>query len=233
MESLYTRRRTMKNNKIKFQSIEPVIDIERPSASTKNVPSWYRKMPGVRDNIATAKKCVPFLDAFAMGYHIPLASDVFWDKEEQSFSFNSKINVASAHYMSQTEDVVLPPGFNPQPLKWNNFWHISTPKGYSTLFIHPLNRMDLPFYSFSGVVDTDKHPLVINFPFVLREDFEGKIEKGTPIIQAIPFKRDKWSAEYLDQFLSHKHDSTNINHENARPPFGWYKRNHWFRKEYR
>jgi len=224
----------MKNNKIKFQSINPELDIFRPTSSTKSVPSWYRKMPGVKDDhIQTVKKCVPFLDAFSMGYHIPLTADVVWHKEEQNFSFASKLPVVSGHFMSQTEDVSLPPEFNPQPHKWNNFWKISTPRGYSTLFIHPLNRMDLPFYSFSGVVDTDKHPLIINFPFVLRKDFSGKIEQGTPIIQAIPFKRDRWSAEFLDQFISQRFDSSLIDHEHGRPPFGWYKRKHWSKKEYR
>ena len=223
----------MKTNKITFRSIDPSLQIDRPVPSTKNVPSWYRTMPGVTEKIQTVKKCVPFLDAFAMGYHIPLSADVSYDKENAQFTYSSKLAPVSHHFQSQTQEVELPPEFETQPHKWSNLWEIKTPRGYSTLFIHPLNRMDLPFYSFTGVVDTDKHPLIINFPFVIRKDFEGTIPQGTPIIQAIPFKRDKWSAEFLDQFLKDAHNSTRLTHQNAEPPFGWYKRKFWSRKEYR
>lgn len=221
----------MKTHKITFHSTRTDLDILRPSPSTKQVPSWYRKMPGVKQGIQTIKKCVPFLDSFSMGYQIPLPANIVWNQDSKEFRSNSEITLMTEHYSVQSEDVVIPPEFDPQPHKWSNYWHIKTPKGYSTLFIHPLNRMDLPFYSLSGVVDTDSHPLIINFPFVLRKDFNGVIEAGTPMIQAIPFKRDKWSSEFLDQFKSYSGDY--MSHEVEVPPFGWYKRKHWFKKEYR
>ena len=221
----------MKKNKITFHSIDVSLDIMSPSSSTKHVPSWYRKMNGVIDGIQTVKKCVPFLDSLSMGYQIPLVEDIHWHKDIKKFHSDSKVPLVSDHFLQQSEDVVLPPEYDPQPHKWMNYWHIKTPKGYSTLFIHPLNRLDLPFYSLSGVVDTDKHPLIINFPFVLREDFDGDIKKGTPIIQAIPFKRDSWESEILDQVKSYNGDY--MGYEVMKPPFGWYKRKHWSRKEYR
>lgn len=221
----------IKNNKITFHSTHVELDILRPQPSTRNVPSWYRKMAGVKEGTQTVKKCVPFLDSLSMGYQIPLPADVAWDTEEKAFRANADISIYTDHFAVQSEDVIIPPEFDPQPHKWSNHWHIKTPKGYSTLFIHPLNRMDLPFYSFSGVVDTDSHPLIINFPFVLRKDFEGVIKAGTPMIQAIPFKRDQWSAEFLDQFTSYAGDY--MGYEVEKPPFGWYKRKHWHKKEYR
>jgi|SRR5210317_28431 len=221
----------IKKNKITFHSTRTDLEILRPSYSTKNVPSWYRTMPGVKDKIQTVKKCVPFLDSLSMGYHIPLPADIAWNKEEQIGKSNAKIDIYTNHLAVQTDEMIIPPEFDPQPHKWSNYWYIKTPKGYSTLFIHPLNRMDLPFYSASGVVDTDSHPLLINFPFFIRKDFEGVIEAGTPMIQAIPFKRDKWYSEILDQYGSYTGDY--MNHEVMKPPFGWYKRKHWSKKEYR
>lgn len=221
----------IKHKKITFHSTRTDLEILRPTASTKQVPSWYRKMPLVRDKIQTIKKCVPFLDSLSMGYVIPLASDIYWDADEKIGKTNAKDSIYTDHVASQTEDVIIPPEFDPQPHKWSNHWHIKTPKGYSTLFIHPLNRMDLPFYSLSGVVDTDSHPLIINFPFFIRKNFDGIIEAGTPMIQAIPFKRDSWSSEILDQFDSYRGDKDG--HQVFEAPFGWYKRNHWSRKEYR
>jgi hypothetical protein len=220
----------MNRKKIVFHSKDTRFDIMRPSKSSANVPEWFRKMPGVSENIQTIKKCVPFLDSLTLGYQIPLPTDIIWDKKEQEFKADSKIMLFSEHFPSQIEGVSIPEEYDPRPHKWSNYWHIKTPKGYSTLFIHPLNRMDLPFYSFSGVVDTDKHPLLINFPFVLRKDFDGVIKAGTPMIQAIPFKRNKWNMDVLDQFASYAGDKDG--YKVSQPPFGWYKKNVWNRKEF-
>ena len=53
---------------------------------------------------------------------------------------------------------------------------------------------DLPFSTFSGIVDTDKHPMCISFPFLIRKDFNGILKKGTPIAQCIPIKRENFMA---------------------------------------
>lgn len=222
----------VKYKNITFHSTRTDLEILHPKSSTKQVPSWYRTMPGVKDGTQTVKKCIPFLDSFSMGYHIPLTADFYWDAENNQGKTNAKESIYTDHHKVQTENVVIPPEFDPHPHKWTNHWHIKTPRGYSTLFIHPLNRMDLPFYSFSGVVDTDSHPLVINFPFVIRKDFEGVIPAGTPMIQAIPFKRDKWSSKVLDQFDSYTKDQL-VGHKVFDAPFGWYKKNHWSKKEYK
>lgn len=218
-----------KTKKIKFQSDKAEIDIPAPTPSSRFVPAWYRKMKGVTDKIETVKKCIPVLDALTAGYMISLPADVSWDSETKEFGSQSRVSLVSGHIPTQTEDVALPPEFDPKPHKWINSWFIKTPPGYSTLFIHPLNRMDLPFYSFTGIVDTDKHPLVINFPFVLRKDFSGIIPEGTPLIQAIPFKRDNWEA-VLDK--SGRSYSYPYEHEVDQPPFAWYKRKWWTKKIY-
>ena len=79
--------------------------------------------------------------------------------------------------------------------KWNNTWGITTPPGYSCLFISPLHR-ETPIIALPGIVDTDTYSAPVNFPFVLRDPkMDGLIPAGTPIIQVIPFKRDSWSME--------------------------------------
>ncbi len=217
------------NKKITFWSDATEFNILKPFSASRAVPSWYRKMKGVNDGIMSIKKCVPFLDSLTSGYMIPLPSDVFWNKEKQDFESNSFIHPVSMHESSQTEEMYISENYYSNPFKWNSNWMIKTPKGYSTLFIHPLNRMDLPFYSFSGIVDTDRHPMIINFPFVLKKNFEGKIEAGTPMIQAIPFKRDKWSSNFIDEGTSYSYPYT---YKVMEPPFGYYKRKFWSRKEF-
>lgn len=218
-----------KTKKIRFQSDKATIEVLPPIPSSRLVPAWYRKMKGVTDRVETVKKCVPVLDALTAGYMIPLTADLSWDSETQKFSSQGRIELVSGHIPSQTEDVSLPPEYATQPYKWINSWYIKTPPGYSTLFIHPLNRMDLPFYSFTGIVDTDKHPLVINFPFVFRKDFSGTIPAGTPLIQAIPFKRDNWETVMDDSGRSYSYQ---YEYEVEQPPFAWYKRKWWTKKIY-
>ena len=214
---------------IKFISSQPQFNISHPLPASKLVPEWYRKMPGVGEGIETVKKCVPILDALTSGYVITLPTDVYFDGSNKQFWSDSPFPINSDHHSIQTQDVEIDPDFDSQPHKWINLWKIKTPKGYSCLFIHPLNRTDLPFKSFTGVVDTDKHPLIINFPFVMKKDFSGRIPAGTPIIQIIPFKREDWKSDIVDN-LQYKEDPRQ--HEVDLPPYNWYKRNFWSRKIY-
>jgi hypothetical protein len=77
-----------------------------------------------------------------------------------------------------------------------NPWKIKTPKGYSCLFVPPLNNSDDRFSIIPGIVDTDTFPNEINFPIIINGDkypvLETTIKKGTPYVQIIPFKRDNW-----------------------------------------
>jgi hypothetical protein len=215
--------------KIKFQTVAAEIEILKPIPASKMVPKWYRTMDGAQELIPTVKKCVPFLDAFTSGYVITLPVDVTWNKERQGFEVpHSNLNIVSKHHDSQINGLEVPPGFSATPHKWTSQWHVKTPKGYSCLFVHPLNRPELPFYSFTGVVDTDKHPLVVNLPFLLRENFEGVIPAGTPLIQVIPFKRENWMSKVDD---SHSYNYPKA-YEVEVPPFAWYKRKWWSRKRY-
>lgn len=215
--------------KITFTSCKPEYNIARPIPASRIVPDWYRKMPGVSDGTETVKKCVPVLDALTSGYVITLPTDVYFDSNNNSFWSDSPFALNSDHHKIQTQSVEIDPDFDDQPHKWINLWQIKTPKGYSCLFTHPINRTELPFRSFTGIVDTDKHPVIINFPFIMRKGFSGRIPAGTPIIQIIPFKRDDWKSEVVDN-MEYKEDPRAI--EVDLPPYNWYKRNFWSRKLY-
>ena len=113
--------------------------------------------------------------------------------------------------------------------KWTNHFYLKTPKGYSTLFVHPLNRTDLPFYSLNAVVDTDDFPLTVQFPFLIKKDFNGLIPAGTPIMQAIPFKRDDWKMSFPKENESYEYEHFWNWFE---PPMAKYKRFFWKKKRY-
>lgn len=91
--------------------------------------------------------------------------------------------------------------------KFDNPWFIETPPGYSCLFVPPLNNNDNRFEVLSGIVDTDMHMQRIQFPAVFngwkyKQGYEGTVKKGTPLVQIIPFKRERWKMkiETLSKF---------------------------------
>jgi hypothetical protein len=218
----------MSTKKIKYHSAKPDLDIPHPIASSKGIPDWFRRMrPVTADRIASVKRCVPFLDAMTAGYLIPLPADVEYSSRDKKFRSPAEMEVVTSHAPSQTAGVPVGDEYDSQPWKFSNTFHIKTPKGYSTLFVHPLNRSDLPFHAFSAIVDTDVHPVIINFPFVIRKDFNGIIPAGTPMIQAIPFKRDDWKSEVVDtgKPYTYARDYEVINND-----IGWYRSKWWMKK---
>ena len=191
------------NNKIEFMCLpEDYHVIPHPYPSRKFIPDWFKHLPMKIDNSKelrqwTVKRCVPFLDAMSVGYIIPLAADIEFQTNEDASGiiWYSKFNkvMIETHSKDQITSSKSPnPREHLPPLKFINHWIIKTPPGWSTLFVPPLNRPDTRFQCLSGVVDTDVYPNNVNFPFFFTQpNFTGIIESGTPLVQAIPFKRSK------------------------------------------
>jgi hypothetical protein len=72
-------------------------------------------------------------------------------------------------------------------IKFHNPWLIEAPEGYSVLFMHPINRFDLPFTTLTGLVDCDRsRDTWIHFPVHWHDvNFNSVLQKGTPIAQCI------------------------------------------------
>ena len=77
-------------------------------------------------------------------------------------------------------------------MKFHNPWTIRTPPGWSCLFTAPLNHTNDVVQILAGVVDTDRYQAPVNFPFVtIAGDGTHVLEKGTPLVQVIPFQRSR------------------------------------------
>jgi hypothetical protein len=182
----------------------------KPMPASKNVPTWFKNTPSYlndkksvdrnNDPNSTIKKCMPATDALNAGYHIVLPCDVWvFNEGENRIKFQwswDEITVVALQAKENHALYPIPNGFYSQAFKWVNHWITKTPKGWSCLFTHPMHQDELPFQCLPAMVDTDKFPLPVNFPFLLRKDFNGLIPKGTPIIQVIPFKRETFRSEY-------------------------------------
>lgn len=231
---------------IKFIPFKPSKDEQllKPIPAIKNLPDWYKSkspftqgksqkaFPDSTKNI-TVKWCNPFGDALGAGYFILLENDVQVTQAPdvpEFVWFRGGNEFISKHSKQQISSELIPEGYSDQPWKFLNFWGIKTPPGYSTLFTHPMNRTELPFLTLSGVVDTDDYNQPVNFPFVIRHDFEGMLEAGTPIAQVVPFRRESWQATFED-FNPEKTASmqSKFSRKITRP----YKLGYWKRKEYK
>lgn len=216
---------------------------EAPTPATQHVPEWYRtasqfmhesKLPLVSDSSlnATFKKCLPMFDALTAGYMITLPSDIQVSIEGSGVRMNwlqSKVNFVINHPDGQANGFPIPDEYVNSVFKWTNDWIVNTPSGYSSLVVHPSLRLDLPFHTLTAIVDTDKHEIPINFPFLIKRNFEGIIPKGTPIAQIIPIKRDDWvsskkpydtkNAYIYDRFINYIEKG--------------YKKLYWTKKSYK
>ncbi len=188
-----------------------------PTPSKKHIPDWYRSISpfwGRSNNLdfyafesapnITVKRCMPFLDALTDGYTITLETDVFVSTGDYNlpvFKWHPipDYDLVGTHAEQQIEGFPVPTEFINFPYKWNYHWSIKVPKGYSVLFYHPHNRLELPFHTLSGLVDCDSQEAPVQFPFLLKKNFEGVIPKGTPLVQFSIIKRENWKSKIADK----------------------------------
>ena len=218
----------MFDKEIEFSAHEDYFALKEdyPILTKLNIPDWFKKL---EHNILnkTVKGCMPFLDSLTSGYILKMPQDfnvkhnvdnknekgeefkdslqIFGLHDQSSFLEAKHINLNSGmsfHSIKQLEGSPLINKNKNLPFyKILNPWKIKTPKGYSCLFVPPLNNSDDRFSIIPGIVDTDIFPTEINFPIIINGDkypiLETTIKKGTPYVQIIPFKRDNWRMKVI------------------------------------
>lgn len=213
---------------IKFYLHESLdIPAYHPVPGDRAIPEWFRKTARTttKDKLPeylssqknmTIKKCMPVLDAMTGGYVVRSPADMViksW-QDDKDIHFDAdwcssgkmKHPFITHHGTWQLGkhslfDKEIPDAI---ALKFNSWFHIVTPPGYSCLFTSHLNNdhlKDLGIEFISAIVDTDDYNLNINFPFIFTNLSEkgAFISQGTPLIQVFPFKRESWSHEIIAQ----------------------------------
>lgn len=185
----------------------------KPYPATKSIPKWWKDAtPYVKsfDNpngnkilmengVANAsfKKCTPMLDALSSGYIIELWTDVLITNNNgfPSISWKQSNDVFEMHGISSNY-VETPEGYHEQVFKYLNTWIPITPPGYSVIVTSPFGYKNLPFMAVTGIIDSDKSELEMIPPMWVKKNFEGVVEKGTPLLQITPFKRENWESSF-------------------------------------
>jgi hypothetical protein len=212
--------------KIKFYpfSQESKALAPEPTPASKNIPEWYKRQPayGAPEEEqmlkrggtgSTVKRCMPIFDIINSGYIIYVPCDIYIDATDPNklkwsvptTAGQLKRELVSSHAPEQVSHYPLnEKQYHKEIFRIMPFWSVGTEKGYSSLFTHPFHSDPVPFRAFGAIVDTDKFISDGHLSIQIEKDFKGVIERGTPLVQVIPFKRDKYSMELVDFEESNK-----------------------------
>jgi hypothetical protein len=216
--------------------LEPILP--RPLLAVLGLPDWFKAMPQkafspvLQSDQMTVKKCPPFIDAMTSGFLMPLVADLkvqngefSWDRDvprgalncypRSPIDFHDNLQVAGTPLYDDDRFII----------KFNNFWTIELPPGYSLLVTHPINRHDLPFETLTGLVDADRYvDNFVHFPARWRDpDFNGVLPAGTPVAQCLPLRRESWTTHFgtiTDEAATRLHETAGAI---SREP-GYYRR---------
>lgn len=203
--------------------------VPSPEPSKNFIPEWYKNIPGGSDLI-NVKKCIPFLDSMSEGYMQKTWANIYVNQDADGISVEYDGGIP-LFYFRGTSNMPTGDYYYDLQLTWQRPWSTILPEGYSGLVVHPLNRMDLPFLTLSGIVDFDKsaHSPIGSIPFYIKKGFVGTIPVGTPMFQIIPIKREDWvseDTEYSGAFWNEK-----VNEKVGIADF--YKKKIWQRKSFK
>ena len=199
-----------KTDVVGLESISPV------KKSNSFIPSWFKDMddyiirqpnPSGLPNAfgktketakkhsgGTVKRCPAIIDLITEGFIIPMWCDFLLQRDNQVLEYDNKNFPYGIEFHSnqQIHNWKLKKGDFREGVKFNNPWRIYTPPGYSVMFIAPYYQFEQRFTVLPGIVETDSYHH-INFPTIMHTKKDTIIERGTPFIQVIPFKRDDWN----------------------------------------
>jgi len=220
--------------------------IPHPELAIRNIPEWYRtherytteelnlQKNGVANH--TVKKCMAIFDSMTAGYLLKFPVDIYIDATGKRITYSQanmeEKGIISMHSPDQVRglpfdrDIYMDEVFKVHPQ-----WLIKTEEGYSSMFFHPMFHEELPFRAISGVIDTDGFMSDGAFSILVKKGFKGVINKGTPLIQVIPFKREEYEIKVgkYDEYeveINQQRQTVRSQFENG------YKDNMWHRKIY-
>lgn len=170
----------------------------------KNLPKFH-KLPNYENPFPTAKRCPSIFDSMQAGYIMPMWSDLIlrWDGDpDHGFDYvlseamsDVSETAIETHHPGQITDAPFIEDGCKFMIKLNSPWFVDVPKGISLFYTSPFYHINNDFTVIPGILDADidmlsnkeiKVFLKLNNPGVV------KINRGDPLLQIIPFKRENY-----------------------------------------
>lgn len=216
--------------------------LSQPSPSRNYQPQWYKKLTAFFDNKTvfapdgtvnkTLKLCQPFTDSLNAGYIMETWQDIHFsfDGDAFEYSFPTKPDIIDNRDRASMD---MGENYHSVEFVFHPAWTPELPAGWSMLYVHPLNRPELPFFVPSGIIDSDKFVTTSersSLPFYMKKGFSGILPAGTPFVQLIPVKREDWVSKKMP-FEQAK--ASRIAYQNLHNFWGGYKKYFWSKKSYK
>jgi hypothetical protein len=195
-----------------FTVIKGLADVAPPISAAQCIPDWFKtvnaaspdtgidpnlKLRGINTDVS---RCPGLHDMMTQGHIIPL-----WCDYQVSVDPDGTVNwlapdgmfKLASHPFEQLKG--MPQNHEYPALKFINPWLVRTPPGYSCLFQAPYYHFEKRFSVLPGIVDTDIYHNA-HLPTLLSVDpgQEIMIERGTPLVQVIPFRREKLGFDFRE-----------------------------------
>ena len=172
--------------------------IEMPGNYEKTKARYFDRKGEIakKHTSGTVKRCPAIVDLITEGFIIPMWADTLVQRDMETLEFDNK-NFKYGIQFHGKEQIT---GWNlrktdfPEGVKFINPWRIYTPPGYSVMFMTPTYQFEKRFTVLPGIVEKYSYHHV-NFPSIWHTTKDAVIERGTPFIQVIPFKRDEWNLD--------------------------------------
>lgn len=179
-----------------FKSMSEAIEVD--AQHEKGKPNYFGKKGDTAKKFSTGtvKRCPAIVDLITEGFIIPMWCDFLVQRDMETIEWDNKNFKYGLEFHSQKQIAgwdLKKTDFS-EAVKFVNPWRIYTPPGYSVMFLAPTYQFERRFTVLPGIVETDNYNSV-NFPTVWHTTKDAIIERGTPFIQVIPFKRDKWNLD--------------------------------------
>lgn len=198
-------------------------------------PKWFKDQREVPNKDKFAN-CPGMMDMMQAGYIVPAWADIHIkanragvvatvaNNYEQMTPMNDKLIAAQVQPDSDVK---------PFAMKFPAPWALFAKPGYSALVLpatyHSPFLRDL--YVPPGIVDYDTLP-TINFICMAMRAGEFHIPAGTPLLQVIPYKRDKLITASRGPATRAERDKINHGFAPVRAILGAYRKYCWSRKQY-
>lgn len=178
----------------------------------KDIPEWYKNSEsyfGDKNDKnflhkrMTIKKCIPVLDYLNTGINLYTPFSIFVEgnypeRVVQTNTSPESMGRLGKHFEEQVQKFPLPQSFDPTPRKIEFPYIIETPKGYSSIYVQPINEFYESLVFPRALVNTDNYSNQVNFPFFIKKDFSGTIPAETHFMSVFFIKREKEEIFYKE-----------------------------------
>lgn len=222
--------------------LEFLKDIEeiRPQPANKFIPQWWKEMPWDKSLDESrhrpvgnlVRQCPMFPDFFSSGYILPMWADttLFYKDGEWRWKCGSdgspfKISIFHQSQFLDNSEYKMN-GINATALfQLHNPWKIKTSKGYSLLQLPLFYHFNNEFSVMPGIYDAN---IMTTEKLEIAYYGEGKeifIKKGTPLVQYIPYKKEKIDLVIRDFTNQDEKDELNLYTQRSLMFKSWYSQN--------